>query len=579
MALLGGLARRFNWQNCSTGRNVPAGKNSTTPDLTGPWGRPAFGGNVHFNLADLFELVTDTVGDREALICGDRRLTYADLDERVNRLAHVLADKGVERGQHVGLYLYNGTEYVEAMMACYKLGAVPININYRYVAAELVYLFNDADLVALVHHQEFAPTIAEVRHQVDGISTFLCVADDSGATRSGLDSLDYETELASASPERDFDERSPDDLYILYTGGTTGMPKGVMWRQEDIFFGALGGGSYGGTPIKAPAELTDHIGDNGIAMLTIAPLMHGAAQWSTFIGFFMGNTIVLSPQRKFDGAEIWQLICDEKVVSVSIVGDAMGRPLVEALAADPDRYDVSNVMVIGSGGAIWSEGVKTQYRTLLPNAMLMDNYGSSETGSQGGTPSIDAGESDGAPRFQMDDTHTVLDENLQPIEPGSGTKGHVARSGHIPLGYYGDPEKTATTFVEIDGKRWVLQGDVATIEADGFITLFGRGSICINSGGEKIFPEEVEGALKQHPDVYDALVVGVPDDRFGERVAAVIQPRAGTTVDLDSLQAFAREHVAGYKVPRQLALVEMVQRSPSGKADYRWAKQTAIDAG
>jgi len=534
---------------------------------------------LEFNLADLFEMVVDTVGDREAIVSGDRRLTYEDLDRRVNQLAHVLADHGVEHGQHVGLYLYNGTEYVEAMLACYKLGAVPININYRYVAAELVYLFNDADLVCVIHHREFAPTIAEVRDQVAGISTFISVADDSGADDSVLGAIDYEAAMAGASPERDFAERSADDHYILYTGGTTGMPKGVVWRHEDIFFGALGGGSYGGTPIATPEELADQIGENGIAMLTIAPLMHGAAQWSTFIGFFMGNTIVLSPQRKFDGAEMWQLIEDEKVTSISIVGDAMGRPLIEALATDPDRFDVTNVLVIGSGGAIWSEGVKSQYRELLPNVMLMDNYGSSETGSQGGSPSIDAGEDEGAPRFAMDDNHTVLDEDLKPVEPGSGVRGHVAKSGNIPLGYYGDEEKTAKTFVTIDGKRWVLQGDVATVEANGTITLFGRGSICINSGGEKIFPEEVEGALKQHPDVYDAVVVGVPDDRFGERVAAVVETRPGASLDLESMQAFAREHVAGYKVPRQLALVEQIQRSPSGKADYRWAKSVSEAAG
>lgn len=530
---------------------------------------------MHFNLADLFELVVDNVPDRPALVAGERRLSYAGLDERANRLAHVLSDAGVERGQHVGCYLYNGSEYIELMLACFKIGAVPVNINYRYVAAELVYLFNDADLVCVVHHQEFAPTIADVHDEVGGVHTFICVADESGAPDSGLGSIDYETALAGAGTSRITEGRSADDIYILYTGGTTGMPKGVMWRHEDIFFGALGGGSYGGEPIATPEELAGNIGENPIGMLTIAPLMHGAAQWGTFIGFFMGNTIVLSPQRRFDGAEIWQLICDENVVSISIVGDAMGRPLIESLAADPSRFDTSGVMVVGSGGAIWSEGVKAQFRELLPNAMLMDNYGSSETGSQGGSPSIDAGESDGAPRFKMDDNHTVLDDDLKPVEPGSGARGHVAKSGHIPLGYYGDPEKTAKTFVEIDGRRWVLQGDVATVEDDGTITLFGRGSICINSGGEKIFPEEVEAALKQHADVYDAVVVGVPDDRFGERVAGVVQVRGDSAADFDELQAFARTLVAGYKVPRQITFVDEIVRSPSGKADYRWAKDIA----
>lgn len=534
---------------------------------------------THFNLADLFELVVDTVPDNEALIAGDIRLTYRQLDERINRVAHVLQVHGVERGDHIGLYLYNGTPYVEGMLAAYKIGAVPVNVNYRYVEDELVYLFDDADLVCVIHDQEFGPTIAEVVEKVPGVRTFISVADDSGANCSAIGSLDYENLLAAASPVRDFAERSPDDLYILYTGGTTGMPKGVLWRQEDIFFAGMGGGNIGGDPITDPQEMADKLtpGD-GVGMLIIAPLMHGAAQWTLYIGFFMGNKMVLSTARKFDPAEAWRLVSEEAIMSIGIVGDAIGRPLIEALDGLGDSIDTSSLFTVGSGGAIWSDSVKERYRELLPDILLIDSYGSSETGAQGGSAmTSDSGTSGGAPKFKMDGAHTVLDDELKPVEPGSGVRGRVARSGHIPVGYYGDEVKTAETFVEIDGRRWVLQGDVATVDEDGTITMFGRGSVCINSGGEKIFPEEVEAAVKAHPDVYDAVVVGVPDDKWGERVAAVVEPREGTAPKLGDLVEFSRTKIAGYKVPRELHLVDEMVRSPAGKADYKWARSVAAN--
>ncbi len=532
---------------------------------------------TQFNLADLFELVVDTVPDNDALVVGDVCLTYRELDERINRAAHVLQEQGVKRGDHIGLYLYNGSPYVEGMLGAYKIGAVPVNVNYRYVEEELVYLFDDADLVCVIHDQEFGPTITDVVEKVPGVQTFIAVADDSGADCSAIGSLDYEELLAAASPERDFPDRSPDDYYILYTGGTTGMPKGVLWRQEDIFFAALGGGNIGGDPIEDPSELAGKLTPGGGAgMLIIAPLMHGAAQWTLYIGFFMGNKMVLSTARKFDPAEAWRLVGKEGIVSIGIVGDAIGRPLIEALEELGDSVDASSLFTVGSGGAIWSDSVKERYRELLPNVLLIDSYGSSETGAQGGSSmTSDSGASGGLPKFKMDDNHTVLDEDLNPVEPGSGVRGRVARSGHIPVGYYGDEEKTAETFVEIDGKRWVLQGDIATVEEDGTIAMFGRGSVCINSGGEKIFPEEVEAAVKSFPDVYDAVVVGVPDDKWGERVVAVVEPREGTSPGLDDLVEFTRTKIAGYKVPRELHLVDHMVRSPAGKADYKWAKRVA----
>lgn len=536
--------------------------------------------NRPFTFADTFEVVADTVPDQLALVTEERRLTYAEVDERATRLAHALAERGVKAGDHIGLYLYNGTEYVEGMLAAWKIRAVPVNVNYRYVEEELVYLFDDADLVAVIHHQEFTQRLADVVHQVPGVHTFLCVADGSGVDASVLDTADYERAIAEASAERDFPERSGDDLYILYTGGTTGMPKGVMWRQEDIFFAAMDLCALGLADEPAtPEGLAERVQTTAgtMSMATAAPLMHGAAQWATFICFHQGNTMVLTSSRHFDPAAIWRMVEAEKVTTMTVVGDAMARPLVEELEAHPDGYDLSNFFALGSGGAILSAGVKDQFLKVKPELIINDAFGASETGANGGG----VGASDeGHPRFAVNASTTVLDEDLRPVEPGSGVRGMLARTGRIPLGYYKDEEKTAKTFVhDADGKRWVIPGDYATVEADGTITLFGRGSVSINSGGEKIFPEEVEAALKSHPAVFDAVVVGVPDERFGQRVAAVVAPRPGQEPTLEELAEHARTKIAGYKVPRELHLVESVTRSPSGKADYRWARSVATGEG
>jgi acyl-CoA synthetase (AMP-forming)/AMP-acid ligase II len=529
-----------------------------------------------FNFADTFEIVADAVPDQLAVVAAERRLTFAELDERATRLAHALADRGVGPGDHVGLYLFNGTEYIEAMIAAWKIRAVPVNVNYRYVADELVYLFDDADLVAVVHHGEFTPVIADIVDRVPGVATFIAVADGTEVDLDTIGAEDYETVLAGASAERDFAERSPDDLYIVYTGGTTGMPKGVMWRQEDIFFAAMDPSAAGIADVpERPEDLADRVRETAgtLTMATAAPLMHGAAQWVTWICFHQGNAIVLPAAKRFDPVAIWRAVSDEGIVSLTVVGDAMARPLADELKANRDDYDVSGLMALGSGGAILSEGVKQQYREILPDIIMADGFGASETGNQGS--GIGANE-EGNPQFQLGPHTTVLDEDLKPIAPGSGERGMLARSGRIPLGYYKDEDKTAETFVtDDDGTRWVIPGDMATIEADGIITVFGRGSVSINSGGEKIFPEEVEAALKSHPGVYDAVVVGVPDERFGARVAAVVAPRKGAAPTLDDLVEHCRTKIAGYKVPRDLHLVDEVARSPSGKADYRWAKDIA----
>jgi acyl-CoA synthetase (AMP-forming)/AMP-acid ligase II len=534
-----------------------------------------FAAMASFNLADLFELVADAVPDREAMVTAERRITYAQLDERANRLAHALAGAGVGEGQHVGLQLLNGTEYIEGMLAAFKIRAVPINVNYRYVEGELLHLYRDADLVALVLHGAFASRVAAIRSQVSKLTSYL-VVDDGTEVDAGM--IDYEGALAAAGSARDFRARSADDLYCVYTGGTTGMPKGVMWRQEDIFFAAMGGGDVlqQGDFIKTPEEIVSRIPAEGLVSVPSAPFMHAAAHWGAFSQLFGGGKIVVPPPTRFDPQAIWELVGREKANMLVIVGDAMARPLADELAASPGRYDTSSLLVIGSGGAILSAATKEQLTKLLPSAFIVDGFGASETGQLGAKASMAGGGPEGGPRFAVNEQTTVLGDDLKPVEPGSGQIGRLARRGYIPLGYYNDPDKTAATFAVADGVRWVLPGDMATIEADGTVALLGRGSVSINTGGEKVYPEEVEAALKAHPAVFDAVVVGVPDDRWGERVVAVVQTRPGTTPELTELQEFLRDQLAGFKIPRELRLVDEIVRSPSGKADYRWAKELAL---
>ena len=531
---------------------------------------------MEFNLADLFECVVDAVPDRTALVCADRRLTYRELDERANRLAHHLLDAGVRPGEHVGMYLYNSTEYVEGLLASVKIRAVPVNVNYRYVADELRYLFTDADLVALIHQRELAPRIDAVRSEVPKLRHLIVVDDASGADISALGSVPFDAAGAAASPARDFEPRSPDDLFIIYTGGTTGMPKGVMWRQEDIFFTAMGGGNPLGEPISMPEQLGENAvkRDPPLTQFAVPPLIHGAAQLGVFIGMFWGDKVVL--QHRFDPVDAWDLVERERVNSMTLVGDAMARPLAEALMSSPKDRDLSSLYVLSSAGAVLSDAVKDQIRAQAPNVTVMENFGATETGHQG-FEAVGASKPESGLRFTMKPTTTVLGDDMEPVAPGSGIVGRVALRGRIPLGYYNDPEKTAKTFVEVHGERWVLPGDMGTIDTDGTVIVFGRGSVCINSGGEKIFPEEVEAAVKAHPDVYDAVIVGVPDERWGERVAAVIQPREGRHPTLESVQESARTRIAGYKIPREIHLVDQMVRHPSGKPDYPWAK--ALVAG
>jgi acyl-CoA synthetase (AMP-forming)/AMP-acid ligase II len=527
---------------------------------------------MEFNLADLWEKVVDTVPERDAFVTVDRRLTYAQADERATRLAHALAERGVGPGDHVALYLFNGTEYLEAMLAAFKLRAVPVNVNYRYVEEELRYLLDDSDAKAIVFHREFTPKLAAISGALPDLAAYLAVDDGSAEDLARLGGVDYEQALADASAIRDFPPRSADDHYILYTGGTTGMPKGVMWRHEDIFFAALGGGGLG-NPISTPEEISERAtGDT--RCLPACPFMHGTAHWMAFSVLFNGGAIVIDVDRHMDPARIWELVATEHVTFLVIVGDAMGRPLVEALEHLDPGIDVSGLAILLSGGAILSPSVKRQLAARLPTTMVIDGIGSSETGGQGQMDVDKDGEIASQPRFAMTEQNTVLDDDLE--QAAVGVVGKLARRGHIPLGYYNDPEKSAATFPVVDGERWSVPGDHARIETDGTITVLGRGSVSINTGGEKVYPEEVEGALKSHNAVFDAIVVGVPDQRWGERVVAVVQAREGLAHPaFEDLDATVRTLIAGYKAPRDIVFVDAIVRSPSGKPDYRWAKTVA----
>ncbi|MFJ1969880.1 acyl-CoA synthetase [Streptomyces sp. NPDC087903] len=537
---------------------------------------------MEYNIADLFESVVDVVPDREALVYLDRpgtgaehRLTYAELDAAANRVGHHLIDSGIRPGEHLGLHLYNGVEYLQTVLGCLKARIVPVNVNYRYVEEELVYLYRDADLVALVFDAEFTDRVAAALPRVEKLRHLVRVGTPPPGAAEVPATAFTDAEV-TGSPERGFPRRSGDDQFIIYTGGTTGMPKGVMWRQEDLFFSGLGGGAPTGEPVGKPQEIAERVaaGSAGITFFPTPPLMHGTSTLTAFIGFNFGQRVVL--HRKFAAEEVLRTIEKEKVTSISLVGDAMLRPLIDALDGPMKGTDCSSVFSVSSSGAIMSDTVRRQFRAHLPNAMLLNNFGSSESGFNG-TATEDSGPERGF-RIRVNSRTQVVDPaTREPVAVGE--VGRVAQCGHVPLGYYNDPAKTAETFFEKDGERWVLLGDMATVDEEGVVTVLGRGSQCINTGGEKVYPEEVEQALKSHPDVYDALVAGVPDVKWGNHVAAVVQLREGAPrPSLEDLQSYCRTHLAGYKIPRQMVITQTIRRSPSGKADYRWAREVAVSA-
>jgi acyl-CoA synthetase (AMP-forming)/AMP-acid ligase II len=529
---------------------------------------------VEFNLADLFEAAVDAFGEREYLVAGGQRRTYAEMEARANRLAHHLAAQGVGPGDHVGIYALNCVEWVETAWATFKLRAVWININYRYVEDELRYLFNNAELSALIHQRAYAPNVKGLLPELPQLRHVVVIEDGTTEDDPSEDAVAYEDALAAQSPERDFAPRSGDDKYILYTGGTTGMPKGVVWRHEDVFF-ALGGGidALSRQRVDRPEAMVEKARAAGgqITFLPVAPLMHGATQWGVMGQSFVANKVVLV--ARFDPDEVWRLVGSERVNMVMITGDAMGKPLVEKLDEPGSDYDLSSLFGLTSTAALFSPSVKDEFFRHFPSLIMTDAVGSSESGNNG-LSMVQRGDTamkSGPTVTSLGET-VVLDDNLELVKPGSGVVGRIARSGNIPVGYFNDPVKTAEVFIMVDGVRHVMPGDFATVEADGSVTLLGRGSICINSGGEKIFPEEVEAVVRSHPSLMDALVVGAPDERWGQRVAAIVEPRKGFDApSLEEIQELCRKHVAGYKIPRELHVVDQVERAPSGKPDYRWA--------
>ena len=529
------------------------------------------------NFADIFETVVDTTPDAPALVvrstAGDEvRLTFAELDARVNRLAHALTGFGIGPGDHIGCHLYDGNQFVEATLAAFKVRAVPVNVNFRYVDDELAYLFDNADLKLVVTEADLEDRATRAAGGLAWDCPVL-VADHR-----------YESLLAGHPDRRpEAEGRGPDDRYGLWTGGTTGMPKGVMWRHEDIYLSVVGGAGNPALGIAPGADLDDvaarAAGDYPLpGTLTLCPLMHGGGWWIGFSALLSGTYHVLIRDLGFDPDFALRVMAEERVSLVMTIGDAYARPIVDHLEAHGTGvHDLSSLVIYGSGGAILSPSVKASLRELLPHVLVHDGFGASETGGQGAL----VGQSDdGAPVFQMLPTNVVIADDGTLCTPGDGRMGMLATSGHIPIGYHKDEAKTAATFPVVDGVRYAIPGDMARHLADGTIAVYGRGSVSINSGGEKIFPEEVEKALKSHPAVFDATVVGTPSERWGAQVTAVVQLRPGLDrpPDLAALQDHCRAHLAGYKVPRDVVYVDAVRRSPSGKPDYRWAKEVAVAA-
>ncbi|QIX26816.1 acyl-CoA synthetase [Nocardioides sp. JQ2195] len=535
------------------------------------------------NIADLFEHAVDAVPDRHAIQVGDRKVAYAELEADANRLAHHLQAHGIDAGDHVGVYAKNSVEHVVALLAIFKIRAVAINVNYRYVEGELNYLFDNADLVALIHERSYAPLVAQVAGNHEKLRTFVVMDDPMGPGAAdpgtapaieGYGGVSWSDALASRSADRDFDARSNDDLYIVYTGGTTGYPKGVMWRHED-FWRVLGGGIdfMAGTRLEELDQSRAAAAGEPMVTFPLSPLMHGGAQAAMLMHLFAGHLTILAP--KFDPREVWETVQREKVQLIFMTGDAMARPLIEEY--ERGAYDGSSLVAVASSAAIFSRPVKERWMAGFPDTFFTDSVGASETGFQGtGLQDKENIKGEGA-MITLGLESVVLDEDNTVLDTATevGRIGRLARSGSVPVGYYKDEAKSAQTFLEIDGTRYSVPGDFVRLEGENRVTLLGRGSNCINTGGEKVYPEEVENALKGHPDVFDVLVVGIADENYGQQVAAVVQPREGATPELEGLREFLRSSLSGYKLPRSLTLVDEIPRHATGKANYPRAKKLA----
>ena len=535
---------------------------------------------MDFHFATAWEQVADLYPNRTAAICDGKALSWGDYEQRAAKIAGLLQAHGLGADSKAGLYLHNSNEYQEAQFGLFKIGACPINVNYRYKADELVYLLDNSDAEAVFFQSCYAMRIWEIKDRLPKVKLFVQVND---GTEALLDfAVDYERSLRDAQPAPR-KARDPEGVYMLYTGGTTGMPKGVMYPVGSFagFFvtmGAAGRGLEPPTDMAGYGAFLDAVEQPPISLVG-CPLMHGTGAWlGGFLPMLMGGTVVTTSKLGLDPDLLWGLAESHNVTDLVIVGDAFAKPLLAALDGAQARgtpYDLSSLKQITSSGVMWSQETK-QGLLRHHDMILADIMGSSEGGMGSSITTRDAGAA--TAKFQLNEGVKVITDDDRIVEAGSGEIGKIATSGFVPLGYYKDPEKSAETFREVDGVRYSFPGDYATVEADGSITLLGRGSVCINTGGEKVFPEEVEEAVKRHGAVFDALVVGVPDDRFGERIVAVTSLGEGQTAAADEVIACTRDHLAGYKVPKEILFVDTVRRGPNGKADYKWAKATAFKA-
>lgn len=551
---------------------------------------------MQFTVPAVAEAVAAAIGDRPLIVQGDRRYTYRQIVDRSNRLAAYLHSRGLgaqteraelaghEVGQDLlGIYAYNGPEFVESMLGSFRARVAPFNVNYRYVKNELQYLLADSGASALVYHAAFAPRVAEVLPELPGLRVLIQIADGSG--NDLLDgAVDYETIVGTPSQGAVPVEPSPDDLYVLYTGGTTGMPKGVLWRQHDIFMTAFGGRNMmTGEKAASVDEIVSRAAENpGTKLMILPPLIHGAAQWAVMTAISTGQTIVFpGVVDRFDADDVVRTIEREQVLVATVVGDAMARPLLDAIRAGVQNgtVDVSSLSVVANGGAQLTPYVKQQLIDAKENLIVVDGVGSSETGAQMSHMSAPGAVSTGT--FNAGPDTCVVAEDFTAVLPaGHDGLGWLAQRGFVPLGYKGDAAKTAATFPVIDGVRYATPGDRARHLDGGVIELLGRDSVTINSGGEKIFAEEVESAIASHPAVRDVVVTGRPSERWGQEVVAVVclaeEALADGPVDADDLIRHAESSIARYKLPKAVVFRPAIERSPAGKADYRWAREQAI---
>jgi len=533
----------------------------------------------NWNFADVWEAVAETLPEAPSLLHGERRLTWQEVNRRANGVASVLLETGVSQQDKVAQYLYNCPEYLESVFACFKAGLVPVNTNYRYGVGELEYLWDDADAVAVIYHASFIDKVDELRGRLPRVKLWIQVDDGSGAAvPDWAVSYDECAERGSGTTNTVAPwGRSGDDIYMLYTGGTTGMPKGVMWRQDDLF-SILNEAAFRFYPPDGTVDDVRRVLTTpGPVHLSACPLMHGTGAWTAVNAWDTGGCVVTLTSVTFDPVELLDTVERDRVNVIALVGDAFSKPILAALDADPGRWDLSSLKIILSSGVMWSEPVKQGLLKHHPAMLLVDAFSSSEAIGMGQSISSGGGASKTA-SFSIGENALVLDEDNRPLEPGSGKTGRLAVRGRTPIGYYKDPEKSARTFPVIDGIRYSVPGDYATVNADGSIQVLGRGSQVINTGGEKVYPEEVEEVLKLHPSVRDASVVGVPDERFGEAVWAVVEPPEGTTPDADELIEFVKQRLAGYKAPKGVVVVDRISRSPSGKMDYAAMKKRAVEA-